>query len=119
VYSALAAADQLEARGFSVGVVNARFVKPLDTETMSLVLQETGAILTLEEHAAKAGFGSSVAEWLAGQTPAISSIPVEIAGLPDEFIDHGPPGYYLDRFQLTPEGICARVEQFLSRLQGD
>lgn len=112
VYAALSAAVMLEQRGFSVGVVNARFVEPLDTQTLLEVSQHTKAILTLEEHTLSGGFGSRVLEWAA---EAGITVPIRIGGIPHEFVDQGPPAHFLERFRLTPEGICRRVEEWLAR----
>ncbi len=110
VYTALEAATALEAMGFSIGVVNARFVKPLDKETLSEVSRHTEAMLTLEEHSEAGGFGSAVLEWAASEG---IGIPVRIAGLPDSFIDQGPPAHYLAQFELDRDGIVRRVTTWL------
>lgn len=112
VYEALAAADVLAERGYDVGVVNARFVKPLDIATLRAVSLETNAVLTLEEHALAGGFGSCVTEW--AQSEGIA-VPIRSAGLPDEFIDQGPPSYFLEHYGLTRDGIVQRVCDWIGR----
>lgn len=109
-YTALAAREELERRGYRVGVVNARFVKPLDTELLSQVAAGSAAIMTLEEHAVAGGFGSAVLEW-AAQSGV--STPIRIQGLPDEFIDHGPTPHFLEQAGLTPDGLVQKVEAWL------
>ncbi len=110
VYTALEAATALEAMGWSIGVVNARFVKPLDKETLREVSRHTEALLTLEEHVEAGGFGSAVLEWAAGEG---IGIPVRVAGLPDMFVDHGPPAHYLAQYGLDRDGIVGRVVAWL------
>ena len=86
VADALKIADLLESQGILTGVVNARFVKPLDT---GLLLQsaETGElIVTLEDNVARGGFGSAVTEELQSNN---CQRPVECIGWPDQFLEHG------------------------------
>ena len=87
VADALALADRLaREEGLSVGVVNARFVKPLDRN----LLLSHGAciplIVTLEDHVLSGGFGSAVLEAL---QEANCDVAVERIGWPDQFVDHG------------------------------
>ncbi len=110
VYSALQAAALLQQQGYSVGVVNARFVEPLDEVTLSQVAHSTRAMVTLEEHTLSGGFGSRVLEWASRSGV---HIPLRLMGIPNEFVDHGPPSFFLEQFQLTPEGISKRVEEWL------
>jgi 1-deoxy-D-xylulose-5-phosphate synthase len=110
VYSALQAAALLQQQGYSIGVVNARFVEPLDEVTLSQVAHSTRAMVTLEEHTLSGGFGSRVLEWASRSGV---HIPLRLMGIPDEFVDHGPPSFFLEQFQLTPEGISKQVEEWL------
>lgn len=110
VYQALAAREILEAEGYQVGVINARFVKPLDTALLGAAAAESRALLTLEEHAVAGGFGSAVNEWA---NAAQVAIPIFNAGLPDEFIDHGAVDYYLNLFELNADGLARRVRNWL------
>ncbi|AEJ41441.1 deoxyxylulose-5-phosphate synthase [Sulfobacillus acidophilus TPY] len=113
VYTALEVREILRTRGIAVGVVNARFVKPLDEALLHQVLPNTRAVVTLEEHARAGGFGSAVLEWMAGHG---YRQPVLIQALPDEFIDHGPREYFLDQFGLTTDALARLLESFLARL---
>ncbi|MCY0907879.1 MAG: 1-deoxy-D-xylulose-5-phosphate synthase [Sulfobacillus thermosulfidooxidans] len=110
VYQALAAREMLQGEGYDVGVVNARFVKPLDTALMTAVMAETQAVLTLEEHAIAGGFGSAINEWA---NQAQVTVPIFNAGLPDEFIDHGSVDYYLNLYELNADGVARRVREWL------
>lgn len=110
VYTALAAAEELGRRGFRVGVVNARFAKPLDEELLKGAASESGLIVTLEEHVATGGFGASVLEW--AEREAVAT-PVHVLALPDAFIDHGPVEHFLAVYGLTPEAVAARVAGWL------
>lgn len=110
-YTALAAREELEKKGYTVGVVNARFVKPLDVDLLRNVFQTTDAVVTLEEHVVDGGFGSAVLEWA---TEAGLSIPLKVMGLPSEFIDHGPVSHFLAQYGLSVDGIVSTVEKWLA-----
>lgn len=75
-----------EVTGSSVGVVNARFAKPLDSELLRQQAREASLIVTLEDHVRTGGFGSAVLEDLAD---AGIPTPVERIGWPDQFVEHG------------------------------
>lgn len=96
-----------------VGVVNARFVKPLDTGTLKAVTEQTQAVMTLEEHALAGGFGSAVAEWMLAED---IRTPLRLEGLPDVFIDHGPTDYYLDLYGLSTEALVRKIEDWVKEL---
>lgn len=87
VQDALTLAEKLENdHRLSIGVVNARFAKPLDTELLLAQAQRTSLIITMEDHAIKGGFGSHVLEAL--QDEGLTT-PVCRIGWPDNFIEHG------------------------------
>lgn len=86
VNQALAAADRLARRGVQIGVVDARFAKPLDVELLSRHAQTARWIVTLEEHQRAGGFGSAVLEALNALPP--TSARVKVLALPDRFVDH-------------------------------
>ena len=80
-------ADKLAAeQGVSVGIVNARFAKPLDTELLHQQARTARLIVTMEDHVLMGGFGSAVLEAL---NEAGLSTPVERIGWPDNFVGHG------------------------------
>ncbi|CAB1128655.1 1-deoxyxylulose-5-phosphate synthase [Candidatus Hydrogenisulfobacillus filiaventi] len=110
-YTALEVADRLAREGVEVGVLNARFVKPLDTRALAQAARESRVLITLEEHALLGGFGSAVLEWA---NEAGVDRPIHRRGLPDVFIDHGPADYFLDLYELTP----LRVADLVRRLVG-
>lgn len=114
VYTALAARDELQKRGWRVGVVNARFVKPLDTRLLADVVQETDALMTIEEHQRHGGFGSTVLEWA---SKVGVTIPIRVEGLSDTFIDHGPVPHFLEEEGLNVDGIVEKVEAWLGPLK--
>jgi 1-deoxy-D-xylulose-5-phosphate synthase len=113
VYPALEAADLLEQQhGIRLCVVNARFVKPLDS---SLILELAGkysALVTLEENVLQGGFGTAVLELLEEQGQ--SGIRVLRIGYPDSYIPQGEQHELRALLGLDPAGIVASVRQFLT-----
>lgn len=86
VQPALEVARKLKKEKIYCHVINARFVKPLDRETIINEAKLTGRILTVEENALRGGFGSAVLECLAENN---IQLPVKCLGLPDSFVEHG------------------------------
>ncbi|TAM36678.1 1-deoxy-D-xylulose-5-phosphate synthase [bacterium] len=91
----------LAKENLSGGLINARFVHPLDLDLIKAVCAKTKFIFTVEEGVRDAGFGSSVSQELGRQVRRI--------GLPPEFVPHGPRGLLLDKYGLTGPGIAADI----------
>lgn len=111
VSEALQAADLLEQRGVQARVVNIFTIKPIDVELIVRSAQETGAIVTVENHNVLNGLGSAVAEVLGDHYP----VPLERVGIQDLFGEVGPVDYLRQRFEMTAAHIAARTEQVLAR----
>ena len=107
---ALDAADRLAAQGVSATVINARFCKPLDHETLLDAARRCGAVVTVEDGVAQGGFGSAVLELLAEHRVLV---PVSIVGLPDHFIEHGPVPLLRELAGLTADEVTRRALEFL------
>ncbi|MBK7877320.1 MAG: 1-deoxy-D-xylulose-5-phosphate synthase [Planctomycetes bacterium] len=86
VQQALEAAERLSRRGVRVGVVDARFAKPLDVELLAQHAQRYRWIVTLEEHQRAGGFGSAVLEAL--NPLANAAARVRVLAIPDRYVDH-------------------------------
>jgi 1-deoxy-D-xylulose-5-phosphate synthase len=104
---AMTAAEQLGAEGISVGVVDARFCKPLDGEMLERVLRPGHAVLTLEDHSLQNGFGTAVLEY-AG-THDLSVTDLTRLGMPDRLIGHATRPQQLAEVGLDIPGIIASV----------
>lgn len=113
VYPALEAAEVLGRKGFSVGVVNARFVKPLDAELISSVAARTGRIVTVEENALQGGFGSAVLEMLYDK--GLQDVKVKRLGIPDRYIEQGSQAQLRKDVGIDAEGIAVAAEDFLKQ----
>jgi 1-deoxy-D-xylulose-5-phosphate synthase len=103
--TALEAARTLREEGLEVGVVNARFVKPLDTTGLLERIEAAPWVVTLEENALPTGFGSAVLE--AVNDARIACGPIVRLGLPDRFVEHGERGELLADLGLDAAGIAA------------
>ena len=109
----LAAADRLAANGLNVGVVNARFVKPLDREVLARALDETGFLLSVEESALMGGFGSALLEEI--NAANLPMRPFRRLGIPDEFVEHGERSELLAELGLDVDGIVNACHQLADR----
>jgi 1-deoxy-D-xylulose-5-phosphate synthase len=114
VQTSLAAADLMAAEGRSVGVVNARFVKPLDEELLLELAGRGGLIVTVEEAQRAGGFGSAVAEFLQDRETGAQVLSI---GIEDAFIQHGKPDILHRNVGLTPETIARRTTEVLGRMR--
>ncbi|MHB8058074.1 MAG: 1-deoxy-D-xylulose-5-phosphate synthase [Desulfuromonadaceae bacterium] len=111
VYPALLAADALRQKGISAGVVNARFVKPLDAELILSVARKSGRVMTVEENALQGGFGSAVLELLYDNN--LQDVKVRRLGLPDHYIEQGSQAQLRKDVGIDSEGIIAAAVEFV------
>jgi len=116
VYPALAASDELEKEGIDATVINARFVKPLDTELILTLAQTNRLIVTVEEAYLAGGFGSAVMELLE-MNGMLDSIRVVRMGVPDRIITHGDPNLLRAKYGLDADGIYTKVKETLEILE--
>jgi len=112
VTPSMEAANSLEAAGFSVGVVNCRFVRPLD-ENLGELASSTGRVLVVEENMLHGGMGSAILEMFSDM--GIEGVRMQRIGLPDRFVEHGPCALLRQKYSLDPEGIFARAKEFLEK----
>jgi 1-deoxy-D-xylulose-5-phosphate synthase len=100
------AADLLEKNGYSVAVVNARFVKPLDEDVIVRLGREVQLLVSLEENTIHGGFGSGVLETLSVSGICVPTLQL---GVPDRFIAQGNPDEQLRSAELSMEQIYSRI----------
>ncbi len=105
----LDALDLLASAGISARLVNVHTVKPIDREIIARAAEETGAIVTVEEHQVQGGFGSAVAEVVVQETP----VPMRFVGIQDRFGESGTPEELFAAFGLTAEDIAEAAEDVL------
>lgn len=105
-----AAADRLTDTGLDVGLINARFVKPLDEESILSAIRRTGFVVTVEEGALAGGFGSAVLEVAADA--GLDTSRIRRLGIPDRFVEHAERSELLAELGLDAAGIsesCRRL----------
>jgi 1-deoxy-D-xylulose-5-phosphate synthase len=103
---ALEAAAELSTRGIPTAVVNARWIKPLDTATVEFFARGCDVLLTMEDHVLHNGFGCAVIEHLAECHIATR---VERIGWPDRFIEHGSVSILREKYGLTARAAVEKI----------
>ncbi len=106
VQSCLEAAEQLDREGLRVGVVNARFAKPIDRDFILETARRSPLLITVEENTFIGGFGDAVREALEGD-----NVPVRTIALPDSFVEHGTQAKLRDKVGLSAAKIAERVKE--------
>lgn len=108
VERAVEVANILEEHGKTVEVINARFLKPIDKETILNSISKTKKVITIEDNIKKGGLGSRVAELI--NEEKLKDVTLNKYGYPDEFIKHGSVGEIEKKYGLDAESIAADVE---------
>ncbi len=111
VYPSIRAAERLDASGIHAAVINTRFLKPLDRDLIGEWAGKIGKILTVEENVLQGGFGSAVLELL--QEEGLSSVDVKRLGIPDLFVEHGPPALLRAKYGIDEAGIYRAVKEMV------
>lgn len=107
------AADQLAKEGLHLGIINARFVKPLDTRTILGAIEESPLVITVEEGTLMGGFGSAVLE--AANDAGLDTSRVRRLGIPDHYVEHGERDELLADLGLDTKGIAEVCRQMVAR----
>ncbi|WP_129688498.1 1-deoxy-D-xylulose-5-phosphate synthase [Gottfriedia acidiceleris] len=108
---ALDAADELEKENITVKVVNARFIKPMDTAMLNDIFKDGKPILTIEEAVLQGGFGSAVLEFASSNN--FQNVRVERIGIPDLFVEHGDVDKLLDEIHLTKDESVKKIREMV------
>ncbi|RMF92818.1 MAG: 1-deoxy-D-xylulose-5-phosphate synthase [Candidatus Schekmanbacteria bacterium] len=112
VHRALCASEALKKEGIKTTVLNARFVKPIDKDTILSLAEKMHNIVIVEENVKSAGLGSAVEELLF--EAGIEKVNLKLIGIEDEFVEHGSQKELRERYGLTEEGIRKAVKELLS-----
>ena len=115
VYEALQAAEILMKENIDAKVVNMHTIKPIDAQMIADSIQETGAIVTAEEHQANGGLGSAVAEVVVTTCP----VPMEMIAVQDSFGETGSPQELLEAYHLKSADIVEAVRKVILRKTGN
>ncbi len=111
VYPALQAAEALKLNGISAGVINARFVKPLDAELILGAALKTGKVITVEENALQGGFGSAILELIYDNN--LQDVKIKRLGIPDHYIEQGSQAQLRKDVGIDAEEIVAAAIKFM------
>lgn len=108
---AMEAAEQLEAEGLSVDLLQIRDVKPLDNELLIESAQRTGAVVVAEEHNTIGGIGSAVAQTLGKHCPTS----IDFIGVDDCFTESGPYEALLEKYGLSSSAMKNAVKKMIAQ----
>lgn len=111
VYPALAAAEKMAGEKVSVEVINARFVKPIDSALILNTARSFKKIIIVEENVLQGGFGSAVLEMLAEKS--VSNVKIKRLGIPDEFVEHATQAQLRHKYGIDEEGIIRAIKQMV------
>src|SRR5262245_29826233 len=109
----VAAASRLRDEGLQIGVINARFAKPLDRETILKAVEQLPFVITVEEGTLEGGFGSAVLE--AASTAGLDTRNIVRLGIPDRFIEHAERNELLASLGLDVAGLCRAARRALGK----
>jgi 1-deoxy-D-xylulose-5-phosphate synthase len=101
------AAERLRGEGLDIGVINARFAKPIDRFTLLKAVEEVPLVVTVEEGTLEGGFGSALLE--AANAAGLGTRHIIRMGIPDRFIEHAERAELLAELGLDVNGICRAV----------
>jgi 1-deoxy-D-xylulose-5-phosphate synthase len=123
VARAVEAASALAAEGWSIGIINARFARPLDGQLILDQVRGKRLVVTFEESVTTGGFGSGVLELIEEARladPAYRDVAVKIVGIPGErFVDHGSVSDLRRVLRLDAAGLTDQVREALATLRAD
>ena len=103
-------ADILKSKGISASIINAEFIKPLDTEKLQKSASKYPLIVTVEDNMVSGGFGESIREYLAEAKTKVINI-----GWPDSFIEHGTADQLYKKHGMDAQSIAERIIKELER----
>jgi len=116
VHPSLQAAENLAKDGIDTTVINARFVKPLDSALLLALARTKRMIVTVEEAYLAGGFGSAVIELLE-ENGLQDRVRLVRMGIPDRIVTHGDPKLLLAKYGLDADGIYTRVREAVEVLE--
>ena len=107
VFPAVKTSSLLKQLGVKCTVINARFIRPLDEETIHKFAKKIGKVVTMEEGTLLGGFGSAVVESFVDNDIFVPTLRI---GIPDKLVDHATPDQSKMSLGLTPEMMAERIK---------
>ena len=111
VAAALEAAHHLHQIGIDARILDMHTIKPIDETAIRRAAQETGALITAEEHLLEGGLGAAVARVVVEHQP----VPMAMVGLHNQYAESGPPEALLQKYHLPPQAIVEAAHTVLAR----
>jgi 1-deoxy-D-xylulose-5-phosphate synthase len=115
LHDCVQASNTLRQQGLNLGVVNARFAKPVDQEVVARAVRECGFVITVEEGTLVGGFGSAVLE--TATDLGLDTSRIRRLGIPDAYIEHGERAELLADLQLDAPGIAQACRDMALRVE--
>ncbi len=112
VHPALEATEILAKKGINCGVLNMRFIKPLDAKAIKEALDLSKNIVTIEDNVLAGGFGSSISEFVCDNNYHVSMLRL---GIGDSFVEHATQNQLHEELGLEPKKIASSVVKFLNK----
>ena len=112
VHPAMEAAANLEKKGIKCGVINMRFVKPLDTKIIAEALKVSPRLVTVEDNLLAGGFGSAVAEHLADHATRFELLRL---GASDEFVEHAKSAQLHDKMGISAAKMTDKITAWMKK----
>ncbi|WP_101773015.1 1-deoxy-D-xylulose-5-phosphate synthase [Peptostreptococcus faecalis] len=98
-----------ERSDLSFSIINARYLKPIDSKVYVDIIKESNGVVTMEDGSAIGGFGSNIERIIESND---LSVPVDVIGVPDRFIGHGNTENLMDEIGMSPEKLKERIINF-------
>jgi 1-deoxy-D-xylulose-5-phosphate synthase len=115
VWPSVHAAQKASDLGIKAGVINLRFVKPLDEGLLSTAISRANHIITVEENVLQGGMGSAILEFM--QQADLRNKKVRRLGIPDVFVEHGSQKMLRSLYRLDKEGIFQTLLEMMDERQ--
>ena len=115
VQLAIQAAIKLAGRGIQAGVVDARFIKPMDEKLLFEAAKDVKLVVTLEENSVLGGLGEGIAHALADRGVCARTL---ILGAPDSYVNHARTSEQREKCGLSVKAISERVAEALNEIDG-
>ena len=110
------ASQRLKEQGYEVGVVNARFIKPIDADTILGQAETTRTLITVEENVQRGGFGEAVRDAL-NDAGLQAMVRHQILALPDAFVEHGSQPIIRSESGLSADAVVETVTRLVGSKQ--
>ena len=117
VQIAVRARERLLDEGMDVTVVNARFVKPIDTDMIDWLARTHDVLLTMEENVRAGGYGMAVGDYLMTENGSAGAIKLDHIAVPDVFVEQGQVELLREELGMDTASVCEKVRGYWNTLE--